>query len=1119
MRGVRALVSTAIAAALVTAATLVSPVLGGAPTASAAAGDPFPSDQALVFVAQGDRRGSPTTLYQAVQGSGTVTFVRQGTGPAVGYNAIGFHPSDMYLYGINDNNALVRIGQGGAVTNFGQVGLPSSTYNYNQGTFGSGATADVLYVRLARTDSVLYAVDVATRTTSTIALSAPVPNVSDFVWIDGLIWAVYGEGGRLYRIDPSTGAVTSWTLSSLGVTVPANPYGAQWAYGNGNLGISNNVTGTVYQLAIADPTGTPRLTMVSSSRGPANTQNDGASYSGPSVDLGVTKTATPNPVASGASLTYTLTVRNVGTTGSTGWAVNDQLPAQLADPTTPTDGCTITGGALACTGGPLAPGESATITVTGSVDATACFTNSATVVGNEQDPVLANNTDNATVCPPDVSPPSFTVSKAVTPDGSLSPGDSATYTVTVTNTGETPYTDDAPASFVDNLANVVDDAALDPASIDASAGTATYSTTDRALSWSGPLGVGATATVSYTVTVGSPPAGDHLLTNAVIPGGTGTCATATSCTTETPVSGFTVSKSAAADPDVPGHVVYTVTVSNVGRVGYTDASPASFVDDLTDVVDDATYVAGSATATAGTVTVAGSELTWSGPLPVDGTVTVTYTFDTATPTSGNHVLHNVVAPGQPDGSCAVSCETVTPERGFAVSKAASRTAANPGGTLTYTVTVTNTGAVAFTAGSPATFTDDLSDILDDATVAPAGDGITVTGSTLTWRGPLDIGETVLVRYTVTVDDPDQGDHHLRNSVVPGTDGACADVCTTDTPVASYTVAKSVDVTRAAPGDRVVYTVTVTNTGAVSFSSGSPATFTDDLSDVLDDAEFVSATAGATVEGTTLSWAGALPVDSSVDVTYTVAVRSPDAADHRMTNVVVPGTGGSCVAEECTTTTPVSGYTVTKAADPASTVPGGTVTYTVTVRNVGQVAYTDDAPATFSDDLSGVVDDADVTATGDGLQLTGTTLGWSGALGIGQTLTLTYAARAHDPVTGDRVLRNIVTPTGEDGACAGPCTTRTPITVPTPSPSPSPSTPTPTTPTSGPTTTVPTSGGAGPDQDSPSPVPGAAEGGGSPGTGSWLATTGADALVPALVAAALLVLGGLALIVRRRLGNR
>ncbi|HEY1176146.1 MAG TPA: DUF11 domain-containing protein, partial [Phytomonospora sp.] len=484
------------------ALTLISLIAAG-PRAEAAPGDPFPPGVGLVFVAQGQTIGTPTTLYTAEQGAGEITFVREGTA-AISYNAMGFHEASGYLYAINSNDGLVRIGQGGFTQGFGQEGLPTSDDNYNQGTFGQGATSDILYVRRAANDRNLYAIDVVNRTSRRIALSAAVPNVSDLTWAGGYLWGVYGEGNRLYRIDPATGDVLSVATPAL----PKNPYGAQWLYGNGNLGISNNVTGTVYQLQLNDPASdNPSLTIVSSTKGPANSQNDGASYLGENVDLGIVKDG-PATWEPGETLTYTLTVHNHGPGDSSGYIVTDDLPAALVDPATTTPGCEISGtGAdaiITCTGPALPAGQDGPpITITGQAPATAgtdCatdgITNTARVLGNESDPTLTNNLNTTTACPQGTAQPSFTVSKTASPSAPdhVKPGDVVTYTVTVVNTGTEAYTADSPASFTDNLANVLDDATIVTDSV---TGGGQYR--DGTIVWSGPLDVGATRVVTYKI--------------------------------------------------------------------------------------------------------------------------------------------------------------------------------------------------------------------------------------------------------------------------------------------------------------------------------------------------------------------------------------------------------------------------------------------------------------------------------------------------------------------------------------------------------------------------------------------------------------------------------------------
>ncbi|WP_155990737.1 GEVED domain-containing protein, partial [Paraoerskovia marina] len=155
---------------------------------------------------------------------------------------------------------------------------------------------------------------------------------------------------------------------------------------------------------------------------------------------------------------------------------------------------------------------------------------------------------------------------------------------------------------------------------------------------------------------------------------------------------------------------------------------------------------------------------------------------------------------------------VEPE--LVVEKTPSTTEAAPGQDVTYTITVENTGAVDFTESNPATVSDDLSGVIDDATynddAAAASD---VDGNTppapsytepeLTWSGPLAAGETVTITYTVTVADPlsESGDGVLDN-VVSAPFSNCEDTpdapeCNPLVPIKSLEITKSAD-----PGDEV-----------------------------------------------------------------------------------------------------------------------------------------------------------------------------------------------------------------------------------------------------------------------------------------------------------------------------
>ncbi len=136
--------------------------------------------------------------------------------------------------------------------------------------------------------------------------------------------------------------------------------------------------------------------------------------------------------------------------------------------------------------------------------------------------------------------------------------------------------------------------------------------------------------------------------------------------------------------------------------------------------------------------------------------------------------------------------------------------------------------------------------------------------------------------------------------------------------------------------------------------------------------------------------------------------------------------------------------ISKSADPQTAEQGDTVTYIITAANTGETTL---SPAHLTDDLSGVLDDAAVTAgptasTGTA-QVTGNTLDWSGNLAPGDTATITYTVTVDDPDTGDAVLRNSVASDTPGARCATvgepdlPCEVEVPVTIPSPTPTPTP----------------------------------------------------------------------------------
>lgn len=793
------------------------------------------------------------------------------------------------------------------------------------------------------------------------------------------------------------------------------------------------------------------------------------------------KTADSTVAEVGDTVNYTLTVTNTGAVdypagaGEPQASISDDISDVLNNATF---GGTVTASAGTASYDPgterinwigdlLVGGTPVTITYSVNIFAEAVppdrLVNRATTttIGGNCDPAVDIDLADPR-CHLSIPTRSYEVVKSVS-QTVVEPGaENLTYTITVTNTGSETYAgttigDADAAEIEDSLADILADSSnpvlvTQPGGWDVAFDSDPTSATYGLFQAAGPLGIGQTVTFIYTVDIDDPDVGDHRLENRVTtpPGRGGNCtelSTDPDCDATVLVREFTVEKSVTPEiTQIGDTVVYTIVVRNTGQVAYdglTAGTSAGLHDDLSDVLDDATF--GSIVFGPGAFD--GDSIDWSGALPIGGTVTIKYTVTT----TGNdeHVLINGVVPEGPGGKCATAdgCETVVLIRSYEYEKTATPASTVEGGVVTYTVTIHNTGAVAYTDAAPAGFTDDLSGVFDDAgelsaiTVTPDVGSASAVGSVLRWNGPLALpgepGDEVTVSYSVTVNDPDLGDDHLLNSItgVPGTGGECTDPgnCDTDTPVRSYLVQKSSSPATTLPGGIVEYAITVTNTGAVPFTDAEPATLRDDLSDLLDVTEAPTdlAVAGASDNMPTfdagaeeLLWSGELPVGGVVTLSYQVQVLKPvpSGADFLLENIVRPTTpGGKCGV--CETVTPIRAFTTIKRVDKAEAKPGDTVTYTVTVTNVGQVVYADATLATFTDNLSDVLDDASGPAdlsAGATFDAPTQTVAWAGELALGQVTVISYSVLVGDPAVtgGDRILDNAVL-TPPEGGCEDP----------------------------------------------------------------------------------------------------
>jgi len=111
-------------------------------------------------------------------------------------------------------------------------------------------------------------------------------------------------------------------------------------------------------------------------------------------DMSIDMADSPDPVAVGANLIYTLTVTNVGPSGATAVTVTNILSPGVAfvSATSSQGSCTQSAGVVTCNLGNMSGGANATVTVITVPTFAGVLTNTATVSRAEADPYLPNNT-------------------------------------------------------------------------------------------------------------------------------------------------------------------------------------------------------------------------------------------------------------------------------------------------------------------------------------------------------------------------------------------------------------------------------------------------------------------------------------------------------------------------------------------------------------------------------------------------------------------------------------------------------------------------------------------------------------------------------------------------------
>ncbi|MFN7962487.1 MAG: GEVED domain-containing protein [Thermoanaerobaculia bacterium] len=246
--------------------------------------------------------------------------------------------------------------------------------------------------------------------------NAPAASVVDTfpATITGVTWTCVGAGGGTCPASGSGNINATVSLPS-GGSVTFTATGTIASSATGSL---SNTASVGAGAGVTDPT-------------PGNNSATDTDTLTPQTDLSITKVDDADPPAPGAHLTYTITVQNLGPSDATGVTVTDNLPASVT--LVQTVGCTQDpNGTPTCTLGAIAAGASKSYTIEVSINPAppTSITNTASVTGNETDPVTSNNSDSETTTL-DAIPPKVNLVNTVadTGDGALADCETANVSV------------------------------------------------------------------------------------------------------------------------------------------------------------------------------------------------------------------------------------------------------------------------------------------------------------------------------------------------------------------------------------------------------------------------------------------------------------------------------------------------------------------------------------------------------------------------------------------------------------------------------------------------------------------------------------------------------------------
>ncbi|QJD82955.1 DUF7507 domain-containing protein [Cohnella herbarum] len=699
------------------------------------------------------------------------------------------------------------------------------------------------------------------------------------------------------------------------------------------------------------------------------------------AELALTKTVTPTSAAPGDVVQYTFTVSNPGIVTLTNVLIEDSTLGLIDILSSLPVGSSVV--------------LNASFTVPAGTPADTVITNTATATSDQTGPAIA--TAQVTVLPV------FSMAVTKTSDRiSVAPGETVTYTLTVTNTSNAAITNvtvtDALLGFTQNIPLLSAGESLSFMVLftippGTPSGTVFTNLTTATSNETGPASDTATVivtpvpnlvifktvtpqiaapgdTVTYTLTATN--AGNSTLTNVrivdptlginqtfvTVNPGDSVIVTIPFVVPLTAMQGETLVNvaTATADQTGPSQADAVVTVIGVPDIAITksvspeQSSPGNTVTYTFLVSNTGNTVLSNVTLTDPTLGLIQS----IGTLAVGESRTVDFPFvipntavspfnNTATAT-GNFNTQAV------QNSSSASLDVLLPA--FTVTKSVDQSQVNPGDTVNFTFTIVNTGGIALT--NVAVSDPLLSYFNLIASLAP---GASVT-ETIPFVIPDDAAAGSSITNVVTVSPTETGPQQGTSTV-------------TVNQVPAISLTKTSDRDNALPGDLITYTVIVTNTGNVNLTN---VVVSDPLLGL--NAAIPTLPVGQSQTFTLTFTVPPGTIVGTVIMNTSTANSDQTASVQASANVLINGLPAE--------------LTVVKTPDRLIAAPGDTVTYTVTVSNPGTVVLTD---VVLTDALLGIAQTI-------------------GTLNPGQSLTFTFLFTIPADAPNGSVIVNTVVATSD-----------------------------------------------------------------------------------------------------------